>query len=103
MRIPESDWKVFKKLRAEALARFSEQILGQCRSICNKESVTAHERYRELYQLLQDRDDEMSRLFDDFRRSTAIPQLKMIWQSGLLQTEELQELSAETWRAVEAQ
>lgn len=101
MRITEPDWKVFKELRAIALERFSEQILEQCRAIIGNDTLTAHERYRELYQLLHDRDEKMSLMFDDVRRSTAILQVKLIWQSGLLHMDELQEFSSETRRILQ--
>jgi hypothetical protein len=71
MRIAESDWKTFKRARLVALERFSQRVLDDCQRICCDESLSAHARYGELYQLLHDRDREMSSAFDDFRRSTA--------------------------------
>jgi hypothetical protein len=56
MTMIESDWKVFKKLRMIALERFSHNVLDQCQATCNKQSLTAHQRYLELYKLLQVRE-----------------------------------------------
>ena len=78
MRIPESAWKTFKRVRLLALERFSQRVLDDCQRICCDESLSAHERYGELYQLLRDRNREMSAAFDDFRRSTARLCLKLM-------------------------
>lgn len=95
MTIPESDWKRFKKLRAVALERFAQQALDDSQAICAKESKSAHKRYLELYALIRDRDREIERMFNDFRRSTAILTLKLMCDSKLITDEELSEFSAE--------
>ena len=99
MRIPESDWKTFKRVRLLALERFSQRVLDDCQRICCDESLTAHERYGELYQLLQDRDREMSAAFDDLRRSTARLCLTLMRRQGLVTDEEMTEFSPEIQRA----
>ena len=78
MRIPESDWKTFKRIRILALERFSRQVLDDCQRLCCDESLSAHERYRALHALLENRDRKMSMAFDDFRRSTARLCLKLM-------------------------
>ncbi len=101
MRIAESDWKTFKRVRSLALERFSKRVLDDCLRICCDESLTAHERYGELFQLLQDRDREMSPAFDDFRRSSARLCLKLMRRQGLVTDEEMMEFSPEVQRATE--
>ena len=101
MRIAESDWKAFKRVRTLALERFSQRVLEDCQRICCDESPTAQKRYGELYQLLQDRDREMSAAFDDLRRSTARLCLTLMRRQGLVTDEEMMEFSAEVQRAME--
>jgi hypothetical protein len=101
MRIAESDWNTFKRIRILALERFSQRVLDDCQRICCDESLTAHERYGELNQLLQDRDRGMSAAFDDFRRSTARLCLKLMHRQGLVTDEEMTEFSPEVQRAME--
>jgi len=101
MRIPESDWKTFKRVRLLALERFSQRVLDDCQRICCDESLSAHERYRALYALLEDRDQEISAAFDDFRRSTARLCLKLMRRQGVVTDEEMVEFSAEIQRATE--
>lgn len=70
--IAEADWKVFKRVREQALDRFCRKVLEECESVGEDETKTAHERYGALYGHLQDRNREMAVAFDDFRRSTAV-------------------------------
>src|SRR6266851_2283703 len=70
--IKESDWKLFKPLRAVALAR-----------------------YCEIFQLLQKRDHELQQTFDYLRRSTALNQLVAFRVTELVTDEEFLPFSAE--------
>src|SRR5690625_163086 len=91
--MPEADWKKFKKVRLKALERLSQRILDESRNICAEKSLTAHERYGKLYDLIQERDKEMARAFDDFSRSTAVICLKVMVFYDLLTDQELAEFS----------
>ena len=101
MHIAESDWKTFKRIRILALERFSQRVLDDCQRICCDESLSAHERYEELYQLLRDRNREMSTAFDDLRRSTASLCLMLMRRQGLVTDDEMLEFSPEVQRATE--
>jgi hypothetical protein len=101
MRIPESDWTTFKRVRLLALERFSQRVLDDCQRICCDESLSAHERYRALYALLEDRDREMSAAFDDFRRSTARLCLKLMRRQGVVTDEEMMAFSPEVQHTTE--
>lgn len=100
MTIAESDWKVFKAVRAEALDRFCRMVLDECRSICDDESRTAHERYGNLYAHIGDRNREMARAFDYFSRSTAPLCLTQFHQLGLLTEEEIDRFSEDLQRNI---
>ena len=91
--ITEADWKTFKRLRERALERFSQRILDESQSICSDPSTSAHARYVQLYQLLQQRDRELASAFDDLRRSTAALCFRQMRHLGLVTDEELTELS----------
>jgi hypothetical protein len=95
MRITEPDWKIFKKIHAAALERFSRRILQESRAICDDESLSAHERYIRLYKHIQKRDEEMARAFNDYRRSTAMICLKHMVYMDLVTDEEFSQLSPE--------
>jgi len=95
MKIAEPDWKIFKKIHAAALERFSQRILLESRAICDDESLSAHERYIRLYKHIQKRNDEMARAFNDYRRSTAKICLKHMVYMDLVTDEEFSQLSPE--------
>jgi hypothetical protein len=99
--ISEADWKVFKQLRELALERFSQEVRAQCIAKFNDSTLTAHERYLAVYDLIHDRDAEMARTFDTLRRSTALFQLRSFWTRGLLEEQDVQALSEETRRLAE--
>ncbi|PSR23034.1 MAG: hypothetical protein C7B45_04465 [Sulfobacillus acidophilus] len=95
MAIAEADWRTFKEVRARALDRFSRRIVDECRLVCDDQSVSDHARYLKLYDLLRQRDKEVQRMFDDFRRSTAIFCLMDMWRQGLVDEDELRQFSPE--------
>ncbi|MBI4514979.1 MAG: hypothetical protein HY699_04080 [Deltaproteobacteria bacterium] len=95
--MPESDWKAFRELRqvAVALERFCERVINDIRSLSSSPSKTFHERYLEVYRLLDRRDHDRARAFDDPRRSQATTQLAEMCTQGLLEPEELARFSSE--------
>lgn len=97
---PDSDWKVFRRIHKAAMGRFCAQVLADTQGIVQDAARTPHERYLDLYQLLQDRDSTMARLFNDPRRSVAFHMLVQLHVEGLLLEEELLSLSPDTRGAV---
>ena len=99
--LPESDWKAFRKLREIALERFCERVLGEIETIASNGVTSYHDRYLKIYRLVDNRDGELARAFNDPRRSRAILQLAAINSCGLLSEEELLSFTPETREAVE--
>jgi hypothetical protein len=99
---PESDWKVFRELRELALERFCKRVLEDLESFRVDESRSHHERYLDIFRLLQDRDAELAQAFDDPRRSRMIPQLAAIHAYGLLELAELARFTSGTRSTIEA-
>src|SRR4051794_4046015 len=94
--IPEPDWKRFRQLRPLALDRFCQRVLVEVNQLTADTGKSSHERYRALFKLLQDRDEELAAAFDAPRRSVAFVQLARIHFQGLLSEEEFAGFSAET-------
>ncbi|MFN3651990.1 MAG: peptide ABC transporter substrate-binding protein [Armatimonadota bacterium] len=99
--IPEADWKVFRRLQPLAMDRFCRRVLEEVEGIAGDAGRSPHQRYLELYRLLQERDKELERGFDTPRRSTALLQLAHIYAAGLLTEEELAQFGDETRGFVE--
>ena len=93
---PESDWKVLRALRAVALERFCDRVLTDIERLASDRDKAAHDRYLEIYRVIQRRDRELARAFDAPRRSQALLQLATIWSLGLLTQEELSRFSPAT-------
>ena len=99
--IPEGDWKVFRELRQVALERFCDKILTEAKAEIERPGKSSHEKYLTLYKLIEDRDDDVARGFNDFRRSTALMQIGIIHSMGLFTGEELRRFSSETLQIIE--
>lgn len=98
--IPESDWKKFKIIHAALLEHFSQQTIVKIRALLDGPGSN-HERYLKLWKLIERRDRQLARAFDDFRRSTALQQLGIMRGAGLLQDDDLAQFSEETQQVVE--
>jgi hypothetical protein len=92
----ESDWKLFRQLGELALQRFCQRVLIEVEQISSDPARSFHDRYLRVYQLLQRRDHELGKAFNDPRRSTAMMQLAMINSRRLLEPAELMRFSVST-------
>lgn len=99
--IKESDWKLFRQLHPVALERFSKRILSEIGSINAESAKGFHQRYLDIFEVIGHRDREMSQLFNDLRRSTALTQIALIQSRGLLTEEEFSRFSKETLDIIE--
>jgi hypothetical protein len=100
--IPESDWKIFRTVRAAALDRYCARVLEECTAVIEDRSVSSHDRYLQLFRLLRERDDDLADAFNDPRRSVAFFQLARIRGLGVVTDDELGRFSPETREVVHA-
>jgi hypothetical protein len=94
--IKESDWKLLGQLRTIALERFCQRILSEIQRINTNDTKSHHQRYLEIYEVIERRDKEIARIFNDHRRSVALIELAAIQSHGLLTTEEYLRFSQDT-------
>jgi len=99
--IPESDWRRFKEVHNKLLERFCSRILEEVVAVSQRADGTAHERYLKLFELIDERNEQMARAFDDFRRSTAVMQLGIMRRMKLLRDDDLSVFSDQTRARVE--
>ena len=100
--LPEADWKACRKLQAVALERFCERIINEVGTIASNNSTSYHTRYLDLFKLIERRDDEIARAFNDPKRSNIVLQLAAIVSHGLLTQVELQSLTPKIRETVES-
>lgn len=91
----ESDWKVFVEIKDKAIETFCELALNEFREAMEKENEHIHNRYLLNYELVKNRNKQMSLLFDDHSRSKAWLQLLAIRGEGLADDKLVEKLSVE--------
>lgn len=98
--INETDWKVLRRVHPLALERFCERVLDELERILRNSALNHHERYVEIFKLMQRRDGDIARVFDDPKRSRALTMLAHMRSEGVLTEEEFASLSQQTRSAV---
>ncbi len=93
--ISEKDWKIFKKIREEAIEAFCQGCLNEFKEIIDGTEESAQNRYLLNYRIVQNRDKQMSLFFDDLSRSKATLQLMALRGEGLANESLVSELSEE--------
>jgi len=94
--IPERDWKYLRSINDELLQRYCEKANQKSNLILYNPSLDSYERYKQLFNHVEDSDERLARCFDDWRRSTIFTRLLMIIEESLLSDTEFQNLSSET-------
>ena len=94
--VPASDWKTFRELREVALQRFCKRVLEELLALVRDESRNHHERYLAAFRLIQERDEELARAFNNPARSRMLVQLAAIHGLGLFSPGELARFTEET-------
>jgi hypothetical protein len=98
--IQEADWKVLRTVHPLALERYCDRVLREVEQVVQDNSKGTHERYRDLFELIRNRDGEIARLFNDPRRSTALIMLVGLHAEGLLTDDEVSRLTPDTRAAI---
>ena len=99
--IIERDWKKLRSLKDSALNIACERIFEKIRKLIDSRGAESHKYYLKLWEMLREEDKEISLMFDDLKRSTAIFKLAMWKKNGILSDESFDELSKETQEFVE--
>ena len=99
--IKETDWRILRRVHTLALDRFCERVLGEIERAMRNGARSHHERYIDIFDLMQRRNRDMGRVFDDLRRSRALTMLAQMRSEELLTEEEFSSFSQETRSAVE--
>jgi beta-galactosidase beta subunit len=94
--IKEADWGLLRKVVPVALERFCQRILEEIAYSSSETTKNYHQRYLDIFALLQRRDKDLEYAFNDLRRSTALARLATICSYELLTEEEFLRFSPET-------
>jgi hypothetical protein len=99
--ITEADWKMLRRVHPLALERFCERVLAEIERVTLNGAQSSHQRYLDIFKIVERRDREMARIFNDPKRSNALMILARIRSTELLTDDEFATLSPETRNAIE--
>ena len=99
--LPESDWRRFKEIHTRVLERYCVQVLRDVAGVSQGSEGSAHDRYLKIYKLVEDADEQIEKVFSDYRRSTADLQLGLMRRMKLLTDAELALFSEQTRTRIE--
>lgn len=99
--ITEADWKLLRRIHPLALERYCERTLAEIERVTNNSAQSAHQRYLEIFKIIEQRDREIASIFNDPKRSNALTMLARIRAAGMLTEDEFSRLSSETRSDVE--
>jgi hypothetical protein len=97
----EADWRTLRRVHPLALERYCERVLGEIGRVTYDGTRTAHQRYLEIFKIIEHCDREMASIFDDPKRSNALSILARMRSAELMMEEEFLSRSPETRSAVE--
>jgi len=99
--IAEADWKELRRVHPLALERYCEEVLAEIERVTHNSAQSPHQRYLDIFKIIEQRDREMASIFDDPKRSNALTMLAQIRAASLLTEDEFSCLSPETRSAIE--
>jgi hypothetical protein len=99
--IKEADWKLLRRLHAVAVERFCQSALEEISGAASASDGGYHSSFLKVFALVNKRDKELGRTFDNLRRSNALFLLAGLKGRRLLSEEEFSQFSPETQGAVE--
>jgi len=95
-KIQESDWKVLRKNKDKLLNEYCDSILKEVETAAKNRKGKEHKTYLEVWELLEEKDKEISHMFNNIKRSNAIMKIFHMAQFGAMSLSELEQFSSET-------
>jgi hypothetical protein len=99
--IAEADWKVLRRVHPLALERYCEDVLAAIERVTHNRARSPHQRYLDIFKIIERCDREIASIFNDPKRSNALTMLARIRAAGFLTEDEFLSLSPETRSAIE--
>ncbi|MEN1728480.1 MAG: hypothetical protein AAGJ52_08560 [Pseudomonadota bacterium] len=96
----DGDWRRFRELRTQARQQFAEETLAQALELSLDDDLDVQQRELALEALMIRRARERRGLFEDYNRDHLPLMLTTMLNQGLVQRDELMDLSLELKRAL---
>lgn len=101
MEIAERDWKRWRQLTPILLDRFCRAVVRKAATFSDS-AASGHEQFLALYHFVAKSNQELARVFDNPRRSTALVQIAAAVSLGIMTREELDSFSEELRSRIDA-
>ena len=89
----ESDWKLFRDLKDVLLERYCQLVLVAAEQVVQNHKKTNHERYLDLFSLIEKDNKALALAFDGISRSNALSRITFMRSGGLFTEEAAHRLS----------
>jgi ADP-heptose:LPS heptosyltransferase len=94
--ISESDWKKIRNMKYDLLNIACGRINDKISKVIDQKDLSNHQKYLKIWELLKKEDYQISIMFDDLKRSTALQKLAAWKENKLITDEDLMQFSEET-------
>jgi hypothetical protein len=95
--MPEADWKRLREFYKTGLERYCKRVLEEVKRLNAGTPLSYHQRYLDLYKLIEKRDKELGFIFNDnLRRSRAVELALTLKRENLMTDEEFDQFSPQT-------
>jgi hypothetical protein len=84
-----------------ALNRYCKDVLAEIERVTHDNAQSPHQRYLDIFKIIERRDREIERTFNDLKRSNALTMLAGMRAARVLTEDEFLSLSPETRSAIE--
>lgn len=97
LEMPESDWKRLREFYKSGLERYCKRVLEEVGRLNTGTPLSYHQRYIEIYRLIERKDKQLGFIFNDnLRRSRAVELALMLRREALMPDEEFEQFSPQT-------
>ena len=97
LEMPEEDWKRLREFYKLGLERFCKRVLQDVEQLNAGTPLSYHQRYLDLYKLIESRDETLGSIFNDnLMRSRAIELAIMLREESLMFDDEFSQLTPPT-------
>jgi len=93
-RITESDWRKFKRVKEVALEKICGRLIDDVKEVIDGKNSSNHKKYIYMYELMENYDKRIAKIFDYNSRSKAMMQLVLMRSEGLLDKQDISSFSA---------
>lgn len=100
--VPESDWKLFRKLQAGLVNAACEAVFVKVEALSKSRADCQHQAFLKLFKLVQDEDLMIAEMFNNPGRSNAILRIMALRRNGILNDEQFSQFSEETQKRIAA-